>query len=389
MFFVQPLPPWREGFSYFYPIVRLLIVEPFYGGSHKQFVDGLMQHNSMETSLLQLSGHHWKWRMHGAAITLAEQFLQSNFQPDIVLASDMLDLSLFSALCKARLQSAKKVLYFHENQLTYPWSPKDRDKQKGRDNHYSFINYSSALVADQCLFNSNYHLESFLTALEPFLRQFPDANNLFTVDQIKAKSSVLHLALDLSQLELMKPISLERPKRAVILWNHRWEYDKNPEGFFRALFELQDRGIEFHLVVVGEELDKRPAIFDEAKEILKDKIMHWGYCEAREDYIKWLWLADILPVTSNQDFFGGSIIEAVYCNTIPLLPKRLAYPEHFTEPWQRAQFFYDNEQDLVNRLQRYCMDVNVLRKQQTQAFVAHYDWANSIKKYEKALQLGN
>ena len=40
-------------------------------------------------------------------------------------------------------------------------------------------------------------------------------------------------------------------------------------------------------------------------------------------------MSDILPITSNQDFFGGSIIEAMYCETTPLLPKRLTYPELF------------------------------------------------------------
>ena len=28
---------------------------------------------------------------------------------------------------------------------------------------------------------------------------------------------------------------------AVILWNHRWEYDKNPELFFTTLFDLDNR----------------------------------------------------------------------------------------------------------------------------------------------------
>lgn len=36
-----------------------------------------------------------------------------------------------------------------------------------------------------------------------------------------------------------------------ILWNHRWEHDKQPDVFFAILFELQDNDVPF-LVSVGE-----------------------------------------------------------------------------------------------------------------------------------------
>lgn len=366
--------------------MKILLLAPFYGGSHKQWVDGFMEYTSHEVELLKLSGHHWKWRMHGAAVTLAHRFLAMDFQPDLILASDMMDLSVFMALCSRKLNGVKTAIYFHENQLTYPWSNKDRDFQRGRNNHYSFINYTSALAANAVFFNSEYHKNSFITALPEFLSQFPDHTNPLTVSMISGKSKVLHLGMDLSSLDEVQSKEVTKPKRAVILWNHRWEYDKDPDTFFQALFELQDRGIEFKLVVLGEELDKNPAIFEVAKKRLALNIIHWGFCEDSSEYAKWLWMADILPVTSNQDFFGGSVIEAVYCNTIPLLPKRLAYPEHFPEPWQQRQFFYEDEQDFVNRLQRNCMDVRLLRNQQTQKLVQHYDWKVCIKGYDDKLE---
>ena len=64
-------------------------------------------------------------------------------------------------------------------------------------------------------------------------------------------------------------------------------------------------------------------------QILETNIVHFGFCESFSEYAQWLWKADILPVTSNQDFFGISIIEASYCETYPLLPERLSYPELF------------------------------------------------------------
>ncbi|NIN36237.1 MAG: DUF3524 domain-containing protein, partial [Gammaproteobacteria bacterium] len=67
---------------------------------------------------------------------------------------------------------------FHENQLTYPWSPTDSDTTHQRDAHYAFINFSSALAAEAVLFNSKYHRLSFHEQLPDFLKSFPDHNEL-------------------------------------------------------------------------------------------------------------------------------------------------------------------------------------------------------------------
>jgi len=63
---------------------------------------------------------------------------------------------------------------------------------------------------------------------------------------------------------------------------------------------------------LGESFQKTPPIFAEAKEKLRSKILHWGYAESFGDYKKWITQADILPVSSRQDFFGGSVVEAMY-----------------------------------------------------------------------------
>ena len=118
-------------------------------------------------------------------------------------------------------------------------------------------------------------------------------------------------------------------KKPLILWNHRWEFDKNPEFFFNLLFQLKEDKIEFEVAIIGESFKEYPEIFNKAKSILSNNIVQFGYCESFNEYAKWLWRADVLPITSNQDFFGISIIEAVYCNTYPILPQKLSYPELF------------------------------------------------------------
>lgn len=364
--------------------MNVLLIEPFFTGSHKKWAEEYRQFSSHTVEILSLPGYHWKWRMHGAAVTLANQFMASAFKPDVILATDMLDLSLFLALTRTCTHNIPTTVYFHENQLNYPWSPTDGDVKLKRDNHYAFINYTTALAADKVFFNSAYHLQAFNAELPKFLRAFPDYTNDETATVIAAKSEVLPLGLNLQKLNELKPAHIEKPQRCVVLWNHRWEYDKNPEAFFKALFEISERGIDFKLVVMGEKYERYPAIFSEAKEKLAQHILHFGYAESYEEYCKWLWVADILPVTSVQDFFGISVVEAMYCNAIPFLPKRLAYPEHLPEKYH-ATYFYD-EEDFVNKLQRRIWDVGYLRVMDTQQYAAKYDWSNMAKVYDEKLE---
>lgn len=361
--------------------MRILLLEPFMGGSHAQWANGYKLASKHEVSILSMPARNWKWRMHGAAVELAEQYIQLGQTFDLIIASDMLDLAAFLGLAKVD-SNTKVALYFHENQLTYPWSENDMDRQEGRDNHYAFINYTSALAADAVFYNSNYHRESFLNALPAFLKMFPDQQGLSNVDVIRDKSAVLHLGMDLQSLQSIDPPS--PPNRAVVLWNHRWEYDKNPEAFFEALLEIRERGWEFKLIVLGQNYSSAPKIFEKAREKLADHILHWGYCDSREEYVKWLGMADILPVTAIQDFFGGSVVEAMYLNVIPLLPKRLAYPEHVPENLH-SSFFYD-ENELVNKLQRWIKDVPILRKQTCRQFVEKYDWTLMAPIYDSKFE---
>ena len=181
--------------------MKILLVEPYNTGSHASWAKGYAQHSQHHIDILSLPGRFWKWRMHGGAVTLARKFLESASTPDLILATDMLDLTTFLALTRQKTANLPSAIYFHENQLTYPWSPTDRDVAQKRNKHYGFINYTSALVADVALFNSVYHQESFLDALPQLLRHFPDYNELKSVEQIREKSQVLALGLDLQRFD--------------------------------------------------------------------------------------------------------------------------------------------------------------------------------------------
>ncbi|MCB0375508.1 MAG: DUF3524 domain-containing protein, partial [Sinomicrobium sp.] len=325
--------------------MQILLIEPFFSGSHRQWAMGFQRHSRHRVEILSLPGRHWKRRMYDGAVSLARQFLRSDTRPDLILATDMLDLATFLSLTRSRLQQTPVALYFHENQITYPWSPTDQDPKLRRNNQYGFLNYTSALCADRIFFNSAFHRNSFFSALPAFLKQFPDHRELDLISGLKAKSQVLLLGLDLQTL--LQPQPAQRPTEPVILWNHRWEYDKDPALFFRTLQQVRDHGQAFKLIVLGKAYKKSPEAFAWAKQELGAELLHFGYVTDRTEYARWLHLADILPVTSRQDFFGASAVEAIYCQCYPLLPDRLAFPEHIPTG-KHEQHIYRNDEDLLN-----------------------------------------
>lgn len=355
---------------------NILILEPFFAGSHRQWCEGLKRFSKHYIEILSLPGRHWKWRMHGGALTLADRFHELAKRPDLIIASSMLDLTSFLALTRQKTHGIPVIYYMHENQINYPWSPQDRDVKRRRNNHYSFINYASAMAADKVWFNSDFHLNAFFDELPRFLRQFPDKQGRKNVDLIRSKSEVFPLGLDLRSLDAATLSS--NPKEAVILWNHRWEYDKQPDAFFNTLFDLKDEGLSFKVIVAGERTDVYPPIFDEARQRFGSELVHFGYAQDRAEYARLLWLADILPVTSIHDFFGVSTVEAMYCNCVPLLPNRLAYPDYTPE-----RFLYE-EGEFKKRLRLLIQDLKSVRNTSTQNLVKHFCWSTMIAQYDAA-----
>ena len=363
--------------------LKILLIEPYFTGSHAAWAEGYQRFSRNQVDILSLKGQFWKWRMHGGAVTLARRFLAGDYQPDLILAADMLDLAAFLALTRRRTAGIPAAVYFHENQLAYPWSPDDRDIAQQRDHHYGFINYASALAADAVYFNSRYNRDSFLSALRPFLKHFPDHNEMSTIDDIEQKSRVLPLGLDLSRFDKFK--QEKDPGPPIVLWNHRWEFDKNPAEFFRALNAVDDSGVDFRLALLGENFRNVPSEFQAAKIRYGDRVVHYGYAESLSDYASWLWRSHVLPVTSNHDFFGVSVIEAVYCGCLPLLPKRLAYPEIFAKE-NRADIFYNDFEDLTQRVRQALVQTDAPRLARLCSSIEKYRWENMAPVYDATFE---
>ncbi|MEO1712403.1 MAG: glycosyltransferase, partial [Bacteroidota bacterium] len=205
---------------------------------------------------------------------------------------------------------------------------------------------------------------------------------LHQIKSVQEKSVVLYLGMDLDAFFDIARRRQARRNPPVLLWNHRWEYDKAPEAFFAALFQLQEEGLAFRLAVLGEHYRKAPPIFAEAKEKLAKQIVHWGYAE-RETYQNWLVQTDILPVTSRQDFFGGSLVEGIAAGAIPLVPNRLAFPEHIPNQ-HRPLLVYDSDQDLFQRLRSFLKHgVPIELRSDLRNLVSRYDWSTLAPVYDR------
>ncbi|NLW83540.1 MAG: DUF3524 domain-containing protein [Phycisphaerae bacterium] len=317
--------------------MRILTLEGYYGGSHKAFLDGWIARSRHQWDVLTLPPNKWKWRMRHGAFTLAEQVnrqVAAGQSWDVLFCTDMLNLAEFRGLVAETVRRLPTVVYFHENQLTYPVRVEDE-----RDYQYAITNFTTALAADAVWFNSSFHRDEFLDALAKLFNRMPDYKPNEQLEALVGKISIQPLGIELFAA---RPLQ-RRPGPPRILWAARWEHDKNPEDFFAAVERLANAGLEFRMSVIGEQFRDAPAVFERAKVQFADRIDRWGYQSSRQAYADALAEADIVVSTANHEFFGIGVLEAIAAGAYPLLPRRLAYPGILAhiETCQPGEFFYD------------------------------------------------
>ncbi|MEN6429554.1 MAG: DUF3524 domain-containing protein, partial [Coriobacteriales bacterium] len=256
---------------------------------------------------------------------------------DLVYASTFINLAEFIALAGPAVAGVPSIVYFHENQLVYPtrytaeW-----------DYQFPLTNITSALVAGECLFNSNWTMDSFLDGIPAFLRQFPDHVPTGVTERIAAKSRVLAPPFDPAPFDAAPVVRGDRPR---IAWPHRWEHDKDPQAFFAAVAELAAEGLDFEVAVLGQSFHDAHDEMTRAAAPLGDRLVHMGEPGDREAYAALLASADVAVSTARNEFFGLAMIEACYAGCTPLVPDRLAYPEIYP-----VSYRYRTPGELVARL---------------------------------------
>lgn len=356
----------------------MLLCEPYFGGSHRSWAEGLARHTRHDLRLVTHAGGFWKWRMEGAALTLAEQIDEVVAvwgRPDVVLASDMVHLPALVGFARRSLADVPVVLYMHENQLTYPTPP-----DTPRNDTYAMTNWLSLAVADRVVFNSEHHRRELLGQLPRFLRRSPDHRHLDRLAAVEAATTVLPVGVDLDRFSRPRPDDGGPP---VVLWNHRWEYDKGPGAFFDALVEVAGTGVDFRVIVAGERFTRTPEAFEQGRRALGDRVTHFG-TSADDDYPTLLARADIVVSTSRHEFFGVAVVEAIAAGAFPLLPRRLAYPELVGGD---EAFLYDDQVDLVARLHRALTDpgARLAGAQRARTAVERFGWARVAPRYDDLL----
>ena len=366
--------------------LRILALEPYYGGSHKAFLDGWIASSRHDWTVLTLPATKWKWRMRHSAITMAGQVADAVSRGqgwDLLFCSDMLGLAEFVGMAPGAVQALPRIVYFHENQLTYPV-----EHESEYDYHFAFSNMTSALAADGIWFNSAFHRDSFLAALDDFLRRMPDYLPLDRLEIIRERSIVKYPGIDIFSGRQKRS---EGPIR--ILWAARWEQDKDPETLFAALGLLRERKVDFRLSVVGGgNARSLPGVFARSRMIFNQQIEKWGYLESRDEYVKALLWADVAVSTAKHEFFGISMVESAAAGAFPLAPDRLAYPEVLGKsPDNEVEAFLyaGGPEELADSLTRLAEllakgDVWQGRPLRGRQAVARFTWQTAAKELDEA-----
>ncbi|KAM4897640.1 tRNA-queuosine alpha-mannosyltransferase isoform 7-T7 [Sylvia borin] len=177
--------------------MSVLLIEPFYGGSHKQLMDLLQEELQEDCVLCTLPAKKWHWKARTSALYFMQTVpTSSNYR--ILFASSVLNLAELAAL-RPDLGKLKKVLYFHENQLAYPVQ-----KCQERDFQYGYNQILSCLVADVVVFNSAFNMESFLKSIGKFMKLIPDHRPKDLEKIIRPKCQVLYFPVrfpDVNRIE--------------------------------------------------------------------------------------------------------------------------------------------------------------------------------------------
>lgn len=371
--------------------MRILYLEPYYGGSHRTIADAFIDHTQFNVDLLTMPARHWKWRLRGSAyhfVTEIEQLEQAgNGGWDLVVCSSLLDVSLLRALWPASRQ-APVVQYVHEHQFSYPGR-----SGLAPDANYPLTDLASALSSDAVYFNSEYCRNSFLEGAGSLLSRMPDYRCRPMVQRVADKSSVLYPGCTAAVGENFAGAS-GRSQPPCILWNHRWEHDKKPERFFEALRILDNAGGEFRLAVTGGRYRGSPdELFEQARRQFAGRTLHWGFVQDRDEYLRIVNSCDIVVSTARQENFGLSVLEAVRCGLLPVLPRRLSYEELYAQADAVLFDWADDDPAVLAEVlgatiaERWALSEP--RRRHRMQWASQFDWERRIVDWDTALRESN
>lgn len=142
------------------------------------------------------------------------------------------------------------------------------------------------------------------------------------VAALQERSAVLNVGVDVSWAAVG-----EQPSRVEpwILWPHRWDWDKRPDVFLRALRKLAEQTPDFRLVLAGAD-GAESSIRDEIVKAFPDQVAAVGPFDFGE-YRRLVSRCDLVVSCAVHEFFGIGVVEALAADCVGVLPNRLSYPE--------------------------------------------------------------
>ncbi len=289
--------------------------------SHARWADWLVaSHPNITWKRLELTGRRFRWRIRGNPISWLNLLPDST--PDLIFATSMVDLATIRGL-HPRLAHVPAWYYFHENQFAYPLSEHQLNRIDPQ-----MVQLYGALASGRLFFNSEFNRRTFLDGVFELLRTKPQADSLGIRMQLEDKSEVLPIPIE------PIPPAADKDER-LILWNHRWEYDKAPETFAGAMIQLaKKKDIDFRLALLG---DRSTAFPNEALLMLREKLADRIVIDERADsatYRRIVSESSVVISTSLHEFQGLAMLEAVSAGARPLVPDDLCYPEQYPDGYR-------------------------------------------------------
>ena len=243
----------------------------------------------------------------------------------MVLVSDMTDVSALAGLTRKTLGGVPIVLYMHENQLAYP-------REDAGDFDAAMRGWHSLLAADEVVFNSAFHQREVIAALPRLRASMPDQPLDTALEETLNRAHIVPVGVDLSWTgsgEVARAGVASGPP--IVIWNHRWDVDKQPESFVRSSNALTEAGVDHRVVLLGDDPWEGSGRRTSAVDQLGNKVMYAGHAD-RSTYLGWLGAGDIVVSAATHEYFGIAVVEALAAGCVPVLPDRLAYPEVMARP---------------------------------------------------------
>ncbi len=298
----------------------VVVVEAWAGGSHAAWLEGWRRHSRHRITAVTHEGRAWRWRMRGAALTLAERFgdlVCRGGRPDLVVVTDMVDVAAFVGFARHWLAGLPVVVMLHENQLTR-WSGRP-----GPEPEFAWITWRSLAVADEIWVNSAHQRDEILAALPAWLEGVADHDHTHRVPGVAERMRVLHLGVELGDVPRRRSPVGDPP---LVLVNQRWDADKDPAAALRAVARCVERGHEVRVAVTGESAGSHRHEVERALDRLGSRVVVRGRLD-RRCYVEVLGRADVVVSAARHEYFGIAVVEAVAAGAVPVLPAGLAHDE--------------------------------------------------------------